>query len=199
MFRRIAFVLGTISSMALAAEKPLPPAVSRQMMAAFGPGDAPSTIQLLGSVADGKAMLVFACGTGSNPRALVARFEADGAMGDLLRVGDPISTCGTVTVSPRFNVKWPGAPPRAAVLATWSNGSKPVITAAITLEPRVLAWTTAEPPPGGAPIVPLSRRAGSVTSFCVRESDGSWDTIAWQEAIGEWEAGDGPCTPPPAK
>jgi hypothetical protein len=196
MFRRIAFAAGAIASIALAADKPHSPAMSRQMMAAFGPGDAPSGIQLLGSVPDGKATVVFACGAGSNPRALVARFEADGAMGDLLRVGDPIASCGTVTVSAPFNVRWPGARPHSAVLATWSDGGKPQLTAAVTLEPRLLASTIAAPPSAGSAIVPLARRGGSITSFCVRQTDGSWDTIAWQEAIGEWEAGDGPCKPP---
>jgi hypothetical protein len=98
-------------------------------------------------------------------------------------------------LSAPFTARAPGQPTRSAVVAAWSDGGKTLLTAAITFEPRVLAWTTAEPPAGGAAVVPLSR-GRSAAALCVRQTDGAWDTISWQEAAGGWESGAGPCKPP---
>ena len=179
----------------LAAPPALAPEQERQILSAFAPGDAPSGLKLLASVPDGKATMIFACGTGAKARPLVARFEAGGLRGDPVEVGEPIAGCAAVTLSAPFTARAPGQPGRGAVVAAWSEDGKTLLTAAITFKPRVLAWTTAEPPAGGAAVVPLSR-GRSVAALCVRQPDGAWDTISWQEGAGGWESGAGPCKPP---
>ena len=143
-------------------------------------------------------MKYFACGTGPKARPLVARFEAGALRGDPVEVGEPIAGCGALSLSAPFTARAPGQPARGAVVAAWSDGGKTLLTAAITFEPRVLAWTTAEPPAGGAAVVPLAR-GRSAAALCVRQPDGAWDTISWQEGAGGWESGAGPCQPPQRK
>ncbi len=179
----------------LAAAPALTPEQERQILSAFAPGDAPDGLKVLASVADGKATVVFACGTGGKARALVARFQGGALRGDPVEVGEPMASCGALTVSQPFGVRSPGQPIRNTVVASWSEGGKTLLTAAITFEPRVLAWTTADAPPGGAAVVPLSR-GRAATALCVRQPDGSWETISWQKAAGGWESGAGPCKPP---
>ncbi len=176
----------------------LSPQMERQVLDAFAPGDAPAGLKFLGSLPDGKASVIFACGTGAKARAVVARFEAGALRGDPVEVGEPIASCGALTLSQPFTVRWPGERGRNAVVASWSEGGKTLLTAALTFEPRVLAWTTADAPSGGGAVVPLSR-GRAATALCVRQPDGSWDTISWQEAAGGWESGAGSCKPPPRK
>ena len=191
-------MIALLAALLLAAPPALAPGQERQILAAFAPGDAPSGLKLLGSLPDGKATVIFACGTGAKPRPLVARFEGEALRGDPVEVGEPIAGCGAVTFSAPFTARAPGQPARPAVVAAWSEGDKTLLTAAITFEPRVLAWTTAEPPAGGAAVVPLAR-GRTAAALCVRQPDGSWDTISWQEAAGGWESGAGPCKPPARK
>ena len=191
-------MIGLLAALLVAAPPPLSPELQRQILSAFAPGDAPAALTPLGSAADGKATLLFACGTGPKARALVARVEGDALRGDPVEIGEPMASCGALTLSQPFTVRAPGQPARQAVVATWSEGTKTLLTAAVTFEPRVLAWTRADAPPGGAAVVPLSR--GRVASaLCVRQPDGTWDTISWQEAAGGWESGAGPCKPPARK
>jgi hypothetical protein len=191
-------VIALLVAALLAAPPSLPPEQERQILSAFAPGDAPSGLKLLGSVPDGKATVIFACGTGAKARPLVARFEAGALRGDPVEVGEPVAGCGALSLSAPFTARAPGQPARGAVVAAWSDGGKTLLTAAITFEPRVLAWTTAEPPAGGAAVVPLAR-GRSAAALCVRQPDGAWDTISWQEGAGGWESGAGPCKPPPRK
>jgi hypothetical protein len=191
-------VIALFAALLLAAPPALTPEQERQILSAFAPGDAPSALEVLGSVPDGKATVIFACGTGGKARALVARFEAGALRGDPVEVGDRLAGCGALTLSEPFTARAPGQPARGAVVATWSEAGKTLLTAAVTFEPRVLAWTTAEAPPGGAAVVPLSR-GHSASALCVRQPDGAWDTISWQEAAGGWESGAGPCKPPARK
>jgi hypothetical protein len=180
-----------------------PPALTaeqqQQILSAFAPGDAPAGLQVLGSIADGKATVVFACGTGAKARPLVARFEGGALRGDPVEVGEPLASCGAIALSQPFTIRAPGQPARSAVVATWNDAGKALLTAAVTLEPRVLAWTTAEPPAGGQAIVPLARGRAAAAALCVRQADGAWDTVSWQEAAGAWESGAGPCKPPQRK
>ena len=179
----------------LAAPPALTPEQQKQILSAFAPGDAPAGLKVLASVPDGEGTVIFACGTGAKARPLVARLEAGALRGDPVEVGEPIAGCGAVALTGRFRVQAPGQPPRGAVVAAWSDKGKTLLTAAITFEPRVLAWTTAQPPPGGIAVVPLSR-SRSASALCVRQPDGAWDTISWQEAAGGWESGAGACKPP---
>lgn len=188
-----------LAALLLAAPPALTADQQRQILSAFAPGDAPAGLQVLGAVPDGKATVVFACGTGAKARALVARFEGPALQGDPVEVGEPFASCGALTVSQPFDIRAPGQPARGAVVASWSDGGKAVLTAAITFEPRVLAWTTAEPPRSGAAIAPIARGRSAATALCVRQPDGSWDTISWQEAAGGWESGAGRCKPPQRK
>ena len=188
-------MIALLATVLLAAPPALTAEQERQILSAFAPGDAPAALKILASVADGKATLVFACGTGGKARALVARFEGGALRGDPVEVGDPMPDCGALTLSQPFGVRAPGQPIRNTVVATWSEGGKTLLTAAITFEPRVLAWTTADAPPRGAAVVPLSR-GRPAAALCVRQSDGSWDTVSWQEAAGGWESGAGRCKPP---
>jgi hypothetical protein len=188
-------VIALLATLLLAAPPALTAEQERQILSAFAPGDAPAGLKVLASVPDGKATVVFACGTGGKARALVARFEGAALRGDPVEVGEPIASCGAFTLSQPFKVRAPGQPVRNTVVATWAEAGKTLLTAAITFEPRVLAWTTADAPAGGAAVVPLSR-GRPATALCVRQPDGSWDTISWQEAAGGWESGAGPCKPP---
>jgi hypothetical protein len=187
----------------LAAVVATPPALTadqqRQILSAFAPGDAPAGLQILESVSDGNATVVFACGTGAKARPLVARFEGASLRGDPVEVGEPLASCGALTLSQPFTIRAPGQAARSAVVATWSDAGKALLTAAITFEPRVVAWTTAGAPAGGSAIVPLARGRSPATAVCVRQPDGSWDTISWQDAAGGWESGAGPCKPPRQK
>jgi len=184
-----------LATLLVAAPAALAPEIERQILSAFAPGDAPAALEALGSVPDGKASVVFVCGTGDKARAIVARVEGGTLRGDPLVVGEPMMSCGELTLSKPFQTKSPGQPARGTVVATWSKGGKTLLTAAVTFEPRVLAWTTAAAPPGGSAVAPLSH-GRPVTALCVRQEDGSWDTISWQEAAGGWESGAGPCKPP---
>lgn len=178
-----------------AAPPALTPEQQKQILSAFAPGDAPAGLKVLASVPDGEATVIFACGTGAKARPLVARFEGGALRGDPVEVGEPIAGCGAVALTGRFRVQAPGQPPAGAIVAAWMDKGKTLLTAAITFEPRVLAWTTAAPPPGGIAVVPLSR-SRATSALCVRQPDGAWDTISWQEAAGGWESGAGPCKPP---
>jgi len=188
-------LIALCATLLLAAPPALAPEMERQILAAFAPGDVPAGLSLLASVPDGKATIVFVCGKGDKARALVARFEGGALRGDPVEVGEPMATCGELGLSKPFQTRSPGEPVRSTVVATWSEGAKTLLTAAITFEPRVLAWTTAASPPGASSVVPLSR-GRPATALCVRQPDGSWDTISWQEAVGGWESGAGPCKPP---
>ena len=188
-------MIGLFAALLVAAPPPLSPELQRQILSAFAPGDAPAGLTPLGSVADGKASIVFACGTGPKARALAVRVEGGALRGDPVEIGEPMASCGTLTLSQPFSVRAPGQPARGTVVATWSEGGKTLLTAAVTFEPRVLAWTTAEAPPGSAAVVPLSR-GRAAAALCVRQPDGTWDTISWQEAAGGWESGAGPCKAP---
>jgi hypothetical protein len=186
---------GLLAALLVAAPAALGPDLERQILAAFAPGDAPAGLQLLGSIPDGKASVVFVCGTGDKAREIVARIEGGALRGDPLLVGEPTRSCGQLSLSKPFQTRSPGQPARGTVVATWSDEGKTLLTAAVTFEPRVLAWTTAAAPPGGSAVVPLSR-GRPATALCVRQEDGSWDTISWQEAAGGWESGAGTCKPP---
>ena len=187
-------MIALCATLLLAAPPALAPEMERQILAAFAPGDAPAGLSLLGSIPDGKATVVFVCGKGEKARPLVARFEGGALRGDPVEVGEPMASCGQLSLSKPFQTRSPGQPVRSTVVATWSEAGKTLLTAAITSEPRVLAWTTADAPPGGSAVVPLAR-GRPATALCVRQADGSWDTISWQEAVGGWESGAGPCKP----
>lgn len=167
----------------------LSPALEHKMLASIPAGARPQRLALLLEVRDGNAKVLALCGFGGRPIPLVARVSASGELqGAPVQIPPKRSAradCGTASASAPFTLRRKGEKPKRGVIVAFSEGGKPFLSAAITLEPDVVAASEGALEP---------RQEKGETSFCERQSDGARRRLAWQPEAGEYGA-EGTCDP----
>jgi hypothetical protein len=179
----------------LLAAAALSPALEKQILESFAPGDAPKALAPLLELEDGAARLLVLCGAGRWPRALAVRVEKGVLVGDPLEIGSPLSgraSCGEASASAPFAVRRKGAKTVRAVVLSFREGDAGFLAAAVSFAPAVLAWTDAKPPAGKAALSPLAGKGD--TAFCVLQRDGSWAKVKYSADAGEYSPA-GACAP----
>jgi hypothetical protein len=170
----------------------LPATLERQILSRFPRGGAPGSLSTLLDVPDGRAHVLVLCAADEHPRAVLARVSDAGTLdGEPVEIAYTLSgrrDCGSVTASDPFTLRRKGQKAKRGVVLSFADGPKPFLAVAITTEPDTITLTDG---PGAALKV---RKGKGDTSFCERQSDGSWAAVSWVPEAGEWSP-TGTCPP----
>jgi hypothetical protein len=173
----------------------LAPALEKQILDAFAPGDAPRSLSPLLEVEDGAARLLVLCGESRAPRPLLARIVNGALAGDPVEIASGLAgraNCGEAKASAPFTVRRKGASATRAVVLSFSDGGAPFLAAAVSLSPEVLTWTDAKGREG-EPLLSLRKGRGD-TTFCVLQRDRTWSLVTYSAQAGGYSPSK-PCAP----